>query len=152
MKLLQTRHFYGIYFTVLLLSGIGSVSAATGAISMDRYIAVSERVMSCEAPVEFSDRHRIAGLEVLPPEQPGPVINLIRKVDGHYDVLIGDSSMTALGSLSGVPGDLNPVHLVLESGSGTEHFLFMQNTDGSGELLWSSATASALTTCVAAGL
>jgi hypothetical protein len=45
--------------------------------------------------------------------------------------------------------DENTVHLVLDNGSGMEHFLFVLNQDNSGELLWSSATASALTTCTA---
>lgn len=153
MKLLQTLTVYGIYFTGLLLAGNGHVSAATGVVSMERYKPATERIMSCEAPVEFSDRHRIAGLELVSdPEQSGPVISLIRLSEGHYDLRVGDDSMTALGKLTGVEGDLNPVHLVLETRSDTEHFLFMQNPDGTGELLWSSATASALTTCIAADL
>lgn len=136
----------------MFLVGIGSVPAATGSVNLNRYTPVVERLMSCEAPVEFSDRHQIAGLDTLPDtSQSGPAINLIRQVQGQYDVLVGEDSVTALGKLSGLPGDMNPVHLVLETGAGTEHFLFMQNPDGSGELLWSSATASALTTCIAAG-
>ena len=44
-------------------------------------------------------------------------------------------------------GGINPVHLILSNDTGIEHLLFDLNLDGSGDLLWSSATMSALTTC-----
>lgn len=94
----------------------------------------------------------MAGQLTPDPRQAIRAINLIRQVEGRYDVRIGEDSVTVMGRLSGLSGDVNPVHLILETGTGTEHFLFMQNPDGSGELLWSSATASALTTCSTAHL
>jgi len=76
-------------------------------------------------------------------------LTLIRQADATYDVLAGGDSVAATGDLSRMPTGDNPLHLVLNTGSGIEHFLFVLNQDGSGELLWSSATASALTTCTA---
>jgi hypothetical protein len=71
--------------------------------------------------------------------------------DGNgYDVLLGLNSMKERGEFAGGDAGENPVHLVLNSERGIEHFLFDLNLDGSGELLWSSAEASALTTCHAA--
>ena len=138
----------GNVFILLMLAGTGSALAAT---APGLHAPVTEVVMRCTAPVEFSDRYKYVGLEVTlaPAVAAGPQISLLKKTDNRYDVLLGKDSLAAMGRLSSMQGGENPVHLVLDTvTSGVEHFLFVQNPDGSGELLWSSATASALTTCV----
>ncbi len=132
----------------LLLTVVQAVSAGRPGSSNTNF-AKSEVVTRCEAPVEFSDRHQHVALgttqetalhELL-------LLTLIRQPDNRYEVLAGADSVGTDGSLNSIQSRENPVHLVLDHGSGMEHFLFMLNPDGSGELLWSSATGSALTTC-----
>lgn len=140
----------GILIFILVLAGSGSAFAARP-VSIEQKLSAPELVMRCSAPVEFNDRHQYVGLEVARGLLANTTLqlSLFRRVDDSYDVLAGEDSITAMGELSSMQGGENPVHLVLDTNSGPEHFLFMLNQDGSGELLWSSATASALTTCVA---
>ncbi len=142
-------HIYPLIFT-LLLSFAGLVSAAIPA-SNPSVLPGSGIVTRCEMPVEFYDRHQYVSLDPVRSSYAVSSRIVLVRLDGsdHYDLLAGADSVSANGKLTQVQGNGNPVHLVLESDSGVEHFLFVLNQDNSGELLWSSATASALTTCTA---
>lgn len=142
-------HIFPLIFTLLLTSA-GLVSAAipggTPSILPDTGL-----VTRCEMPVEFYDRHQYVSLDTARTPYTESIQLVLVKVAGsdHYDLLAGADSVAAKGKLSQVEDNGNPVHLVLETNSGIEHFLFVLNQDQAGELLWSSATASALTTCTA---
>lgn len=139
-----------ILIFTLLLTAVQAVSAGRPDNS-NTSIAKAEVVTRCEAPVEFSDRHQYVALGTTQEtaiHEP-LLLTLIRQPDTSYDVLAGDDPVGTEGSLVRMPSGETPLHLVLNNGSGMEHFLFVLNPDGSGELLWSSATGSALTTCTA---
>lgn len=139
-----------IVLLMLLLTAIQSASAATPAHSGFTLVQ-PDFITRCDAPVEFRDRHQYVGIDIVGGSTFDSTLELtlIRQADASYDVLAGGDSVAATGDLSRMPTGDNPVHLVLNTGAGIEHFLFVLNPDGSGELLWSSATASALTTCTA---
>ena len=137
-----------LILTVLLVAA-QTVSAGKPA-STKISIAETRVITRCEAPVEFSDRHQYVALGANQERLvPMPLLlTLIQQSDNSYDVLAGSDSVSGKRvGLVRMPSGEGPVHLVLNNGSGMEHFLFVLNQDGSGELLWSSATASALTTC-----
>lgn len=137
-----------IVLLMLLLTAIQSATAASPAQGEFSPIRL-EFITRCDAPIEFSDRHQYVGIDMVggPTFDVSQQLTLIRQAS--YDVLAGGDSVAATGDLIRMPTGDNPVHLVLNTGSGIEHFLFVLNQDGSGELLWSSATASALITCTA---
>jgi len=110
----------------------------------------------CEVPADYSeglhqaklgDASPDVGSMAIPAEL--KILTLIKQ-DGIYDVVIGSDSLASKGTIFSA-GEGYPLHLVFDGkdSPGVEHFLFDLNLDGSGELLWSSAAMSALTTCVA---
>jgi len=118
------------------------------------HVANAEVVTRCEAPADYSERLQQVsaaqgvGSQMISAES--VELTLIRQGDS-YDVLIGRDSLGNGADWINAGGE-DPVHLILDNNSGfagLEHFLFDLNLDGSGELLWSSASESALTTCVA---
>jgi len=139
-----------LIFTILL-TAVQAVFAGRPESLSSTDVINTQVIAHCEVPVEFSDRHQYVALEMTRElAQPESLqLTLIRQSDNNYDVLVGGESVKAKGSLDRLPSGENPVHLVFNNGSGMEHFLFMLNPDGSGELMWSSATMSALTTCTA---
>ncbi len=139
-----------LIFTILL-TAVQAVFAGRPDSLRSADVISTQVITHCEVPVEFSDRHQYVALEVTRElAQPESIqLTLVRQSDNNYDVLVGGDSVKAKGSLDKLPSGENPVHLVFNNGSGMEHFLFMLNPDGSGELMWSSATVSALTTCTA---
>ena len=139
-----------IVLLMLMLSCISTVSAARSETS-GSIPARPVLITRCDAPVEFSDRHQYVGLSVTSATTFDTTLQLtlIRQADQSYEVLAGADSVGKTENLISMQGEDNPVHLVLNTDSGMEHFLFVLSPGGSGELLWSSATASALTTCTA---
>jgi hypothetical protein len=140
---------YGILFIALLFATAHTVSASSPD-TINTAKAKSSVLTRCEAPVEFSDRHQYVALATAPgaPVIDPVYITLIRQADNRYALMAG-SELIGADTNDEMPTDKKTVHLVLDNGSGMEHFLFVLNQDNSGELLWSSATASALTTCTA---
>jgi len=141
---------YKNLFITLLLAAIQTVSASSPH-TINTAVAKASVLTRCEAPVEFSDRHQYVALETAPDATVvDPVyITLILQADNRYAVLAGAELVGADNNPVKAQPDEKTVHLVLDNGSGMEHFLFVLNQDNSGELLWSSASASALTTCTA---
>jgi len=110
----------------------------------------NEIITRCDAPADYSEglqqaKLGMSGRQLISAET--IMLTLVKQGDS-YDVLVGPDSLGASGKFIHAGGE-DPVHLILDSNSGVEHFLFDINLDGSGELLWSSASESALTTCVA---
>ena len=141
---------YKILLITLLLAAVQTVSASSPD-TINTTVAKSSVLTRCEAPVEFSDRHQYVALETVPGSAKiDPVyISLILQADNHYAVFAGAELVGADSNPVNTQPEEKTVHLVLDNGSGMEHFLFVLNPDNSGELLWSSAMASALTTCTA---
>jgi hypothetical protein len=120
-------------------------------------VANAEIITRCEAPPEYNERLQQVRLGSAAQGEGSRMIatesvelTLIRQGD-NYDVLIGRDSLGNGVAWINAGGE-DPVHLILDNNTGfagLEHFLFDLNLDGSGELLWSSASESALTTCVA---
>ena len=139
-----------ILFITLLLAAVQTASALSPD-TINTTVSKSSVLTRCEAPVEFSDRHQYVALETVPGAAViDPVyISLVVQADNRYAVLAGAELVGADSNPVNNQPDAKTVHLVLDNGSGMEHFLFVLNQDNSGELLWSSATASALTTCTA---
>jgi len=120
-------------------------------------VANAEIIARCVAPAEYNERLQQVKLGSAAQGEGSRMIatesvelTLIRRGD-NYDVLIGRDSLGNGADWINAGGE-DPVHLILDTNSGfagLEHFLFDLNLDGSGELLWSSASESALTTCIA---
>jgi hypothetical protein len=152
------------FLTIVLLTSIqvtvaGILSDSENELAVyagNGHVANTEVITRCEAPADYSERLQQVKLgstqgvnsQMISAE---PVeLTLIRQGDS-YDVLIGRDSLGSGADWINAGGE-DPVHLILDNNSGfagMEHFLFDLNLDGSGELLWSSASESALTTCVA---
>ncbi|MEX2352542.1 MAG: hypothetical protein WD709_00040 [Gammaproteobacteria bacterium] len=129
---------------------------ATASASSVNPVELPEIITRCKVPEAYSDDMHQVKLDMVPGKTGslipvGPASLTLIKQGNSYDVLIGPDSLADNATLINT-GITDPIHLIIEnSGSkGLEHLLFDLNLDGSGELLWSSAAESALTTCVAA--
>lgn len=134
-------------------------SLSTGYVAPD-YSAVEKVVTTCESPVDATIAYRQASLETAALTAPlkvndeRTVVKLLKRVN-VFDLRFENSSeggyWQALengGRVTGMEVSPGVLHIVLHrENNDAEHFLFKLQLDGSGELLWSSADASALTSC-----
>lgn len=133
----------------------GATDAAV--IAINGHIEATEIITRCDVPADYREHLQQAklgingggtGSEIMTAEQ--AVLTLVMR-GNSYELLLGQESIDSDAALIHAGGN-DPLHLILDKNSGIagiEHFLFDLNLDGSGELLWSSASESALTTCVA---
>lgn len=144
-----------LYPAVLLLcsaSVTAKISGAPEAKPMEQTLVLTE----CEAPLgvgqawrQLSAVDHAGGLGATSDQ-----LRLVRR-GRDYDLLLrrgdeGSWRAADAGKIEIASADGGTFHLVLHQPDGPQHLLFLIDTEGRGDLVWSSATASTATGCMAA--
>jgi len=144
-----------------LLAGTVSVQAAASRIApeisaLEVSVNIPAIVTICENPADIGTLARHSALATpgmmimadVPGEKGGFTLSLVKQGD-QYDILTPEGRLSEQGGIENF-NDGNQgrsIHLVMDGPDGMEHYLFVLDAEGSGELLWSSASMNALAIC-----
>jgi hypothetical protein len=144
---------YKYLVLLILLPVIKLADASTNRHQAIRIPAGNTQIITeCLSPVGFNESLQQASLADVGLESIETYLRLVKTGD-RYDITLtsaegkqwsaGEDGLT----LEPVLYTATNIHMVLKRGSAMEHFLFVLDLSGKGELMWSSAQGSALTTC-----
>lgn len=143
---------YRLILPLMIMSSV--VLARPGTSQAPMNMELSRIIAVCAAPVEFgNDMQQVAfdisdGTQLDGLAQSRSGIELV-KTGNRYEIRYEDRVLGPRGTVN-ASGEQRPIHLVLSGEEGPEHFMFMINAKGTGELLWSTASVSTLTPCTPA--